>query len=73
MQDKSKKSAIVSASSSTDLHLVLLWLKSNDGISSSGKIYKTKNGYATKVKSKVSKKKLRYLAKERFGVFANVR
>ena len=67
------KTATVTSSYKTDLSLALLWLKSNKGISSTKKIYKTKNGYAVKVTPKISKNELKNLAKDRFGVFINVR
>ena len=72
MSDK-KKTVTVTGPYRTDLNLALLWLKSNKGISATKKVYKTKNGYAAKVVTKISKSELRNLAKDRFGVFINVR
>lgn len=76
MSTKRKKEptyATVSAISSTDLHLILLWLKSTGAISSSGKIKKSDEKYISKVKLKLSKEKTTYLAKDRFGTFVSVR
>ena len=76
MPTKRKKEpayATISASSSTDLHLILLWLKSTGAISSSGKTKKIDKKYTSKVKLILSKEKTRYLAKDRFGTFVNVR
>tara|TARA_R110002060_G_scaffold3162_2_gene4994 strand:+ start:134 stop:352 length:219 start_codon:yes stop_codon:yes gene_type:complete len=71
MAKKSKK-ATISANSSTDLHLVLLWLKANDAISSSGAVKKRGSQYTSSVNLKLDKKKVSYLAKDRFGTFVRV-
>tara|TARA_B100000131_G_C17620540_1_gene411606 strand:+ start:150 stop:377 length:228 start_codon:yes stop_codon:yes gene_type:complete len=67
----SKKSTII-ATSSTDLGLVLNWLRLKKSISSSGPMRDAGNGFAVSVKSKLSKKDLNNIVKEKFGVFAKV-
>tara|TARA_Y100001970_G_C13519180_1_gene502105 strand:+ start:215 stop:445 length:231 start_codon:yes stop_codon:yes gene_type:complete len=65
--------ATVSANSSTDLHLILLWLKSNQAISSAGPIRKNKSKYSSSVSLKVEKEKAKNIAKDRFGTFVSLK
>ena len=67
----SKRSTII-AGYSTDLSLVLNWLRLNKAITNAGKTREIARGYAVSVKSKMSKKDLNSLVKEKFGVFAKV-
>jgi len=67
-----KKSATIIAAYETDLGLVLNWLRLNKAVTSIGEKRDLGNGYAVKVKSKISKKALNNLVKDRFGVFAKV-
>jgi len=67
-----KKIATIIASYETDLGLVLNWLRLKKVIVSTGNKRALGNGYAVTVKSKISKKALNDLVKEKFGVFAKV-
>jgi len=74
MKKSYSKSATVVASYSTDLGLVINWLRLNKLVSSIGPIREISTGaYAVRVKSKVSKKDLNTFIKDRFGVFAKVK
>ncbi len=74
MKKSSSKSATIVASYSTDLGLVINWLRLNKLVSSIGPIEEISTGaYAVRVKSKVSKKDLNIFVKDRFGVFAKVK
>ena len=66
------KRATIIAGYSTDLSLVLNWLRLNKAIASAGERREVAKGYAVSVKSKMSKKDLNSLVKEKFGVFAKV-
>ena len=69
-----KNSSTIVAINETDLGLILNWLKLNKAISASGSAYEMKNGsYAVRVKHSLSKKEIRHLVKERFGMFAKVK
>jgi hypothetical protein len=72
LKKPTKKRATIIASYETDLGLVLNWLRLKKAVSSIGKKRDLGNGYAVTVKSKISKKDLNDLVKERFGVFAKV-
>ena len=74
MKKKNSKTSTIYASYGTDLSLVLNWLRLNKAIKSVGEINKSAAGiYSATVKSKVSKKDLSNLVKDRFGVFAKVK
>lgn len=63
----------VLASYESDLGLILNWLRLKKSISSSSKTYETKRGlYAVDVMTKLSKKDLSLIVKDRFGTFAKV-
>mgnify|MGYP003151178880 CR=1 FL=1 len=73
MRNKNSKTATIVTTYSADLGLVLNWLLLNKAIVFRGDPYETKRGlYASRVKSKVSKKELSSLVKDRFGIFAKV-
>ena len=72
LKKKNSKNATIIATSSADLGLVLNWLRLKKSISSSGKMRDAGNGFAVRVKSKVPKKDLNSIVKEKFGVFAKV-
>ena len=67
----SKRAKIVGAYQ-TDVALALNWAKLNKAIRSAGGIIKVGDRYVVNVKSKISKKDLSYLIKERFGIFVSV-
>jgi len=67
----SKKATII-AGYSEDLSLVLNWLRLNKVISSASNRRELQRGFAVTVKSKLSKKDLNTMVKDRFGVFAKV-
>jgi len=74
MKKKNSKTATVIATYSTDLGMVLNWLKLNKAIKSIGPVRQIAGGsYAATVKGKVSKEKLNDLAKDRFGSFVRVK
>ena len=72
LKKKNSKRATIIATSTSDLGLVLNWLRLNKAISSSGEMRDIGNGYAVSVKSKKPKKDLNIIVKDRFGVFAKV-
>tara|TARA_R110002020_G_scaffold37124_24_gene112126 strand:+ start:445 stop:666 length:222 start_codon:yes stop_codon:yes gene_type:complete len=72
MKKKNSKRATIIATTSTDLGLVLNWLRLKKAIKSSGEIRDIGNGYAAAVSSKMPKKDLNLIVKDRFGVFAKV-
>tara|TARA_R100000005_G_scaffold49069_1_gene23533 strand:- start:361 stop:576 length:216 start_codon:yes stop_codon:yes gene_type:complete len=68
-----KKNIRIVASYESDLGLVLRWLRLKKVISSASSPYETKNKtYAVRVASRVSKKDLSDIVKDRFGIFAKV-
>lgn len=72
---KKNKSVTIIATYSSDLTLVLNWLRLNKAISGSGDRRQTKSGnYAVSVKMKkgFTKQKINNLVKDKFGVFAKV-
>tara|TARA_R110001583_G_scaffold31043_5_gene106563 strand:+ start:2805 stop:3029 length:225 start_codon:yes stop_codon:yes gene_type:complete len=72
---KKKKNVTIVTTYSSDLTLVLNWLRLNKAISSVGERRKTRAGvYAVSVKMKKgsSKQKISNLVKDKFGVFAKV-
>jgi hypothetical protein len=68
---RSKKLKII-APYSTDLGLVIYWLRLNNAVSSVTKMRRYKNKYAVSVTPRTTDKKLELLVKEKFGVFAKV-
>jgi len=72
---KKKKNVTIVTTYSSDLTLILNWLRLNKAISSAGERRKTRSGvYAVSVKMKKgsSKQKINNLVKDKFGVFAKV-
>ena len=67
-----KKKIRIKAAYSTDIGLVIYWLKLNKAISKSGVTIKKENSYEVSVTPMISKARLRNLVKDRFGVFADV-
>jgi len=72
MKKKESKKATIIALSDSDMHQILNWLRLNKALKSFGQVKKIDNGYAVKVRSRISKSELNNLAKERFGVFVKV-
>tara|TARA_E500000331_G_C17218138_1_gene696780 strand:- start:1160 stop:1375 length:216 start_codon:yes stop_codon:yes gene_type:complete len=69
---KSRRLKVV-ASYQSDLGLVLNWLRLKKSISSSSETYETKRGlYAVDVMTRLSRKDLSLVVKDRFGTFAKV-
>ena len=68
---RSKKATIVGAYS-TDVSLALNWARLKKAVTSAGEIRDVGGRYAVSVKAKVSKKKLKEIIKERFGIFVSV-
>ena len=68
-----KKKFRIYASLANDLSLVLNWLRLNKAVSKTGEPFEAKRGgYVVSVISRVSKKELSGLVRERFGAFAKV-
>ena len=67
-----KKKVRIKSTYSTDMGLVVYWLKLNKAISSSEKVVKSGSHYEVFVTPKISKQKIKNLIKDKFGVFANV-
>jgi hypothetical protein len=70
-KQNSKKATII-AGYSEDLSLVLNWLRLNKAITQVGNRRELERGFAVSVKSKLSKKDLNTMVKDRFGIFAKV-
>jgi len=66
-----KRAKIVGAYQ-TDVSLALNWAKLNKAIRAAGEIRKIGDRYVVSVKSRISKKDLKHLIKERFGIFVSV-
>ena len=74
MKKKNSKTATVIATYSTDLGMILSWLKLNKAINTIGPMRQLTGGsYAVTVRGKISKEKLNDLAKDRFGSFVKVK
>lgn len=67
-----KKKVRLRSTYSTDMGLILYWLKLNNAVSSSGKVEKKDNHYEVSVTPKASRQEIKNLVKDRFGVFADV-
>jgi len=72
LKKPTKKTATIFAPYGTDLGLVLNWIRLKKVVTSIGDKRDLGNGYAVTVKSKISKKDLNELIKEKFGIFAKV-
>lgn len=72
MKKKNSKKATIIASFSTDLSLAINWLILKKSIKSVGEIRNIGNGYAVTVLSRIPKKDLNIIVKDKFGVFAKV-
>ena len=72
MKKKESRKATVIALSDSEIYQILNWLRLNKALKSIGEVQKIDNGYAVKVRSKISKSALSDLAKGRFGVFVKI-
>lgn len=72
MKKPSSKKATIYASYEGDMGMVIDWLKLNKAITDLGKVTKSGNGYAVRVKSKKTKKDISDLLKAKFGMFVKV-
>jgi len=72
LKKPNSKRATIIAGYDADLSLVLNWLRLNKAVSSVGERIELERGFAVRVKSKLSKKDLNNMVKDRFGIFAKV-